>query len=261
MGIRVVAIDWSGAVQGATRKIWLAEVVDGRLVRLERGRDRNAVAAHLKEHATLHPEVVIGLDFAFSLPAWYLRRRGWANARALWAAANCEADAWLRACECPFWGRAGKRRPNLGEHSHFRRTELAAPAALGIKPKSVFQINGGGTIGTGSLRGMRLLHELSAARFSIWPFDPPGWPRVVEIYPRLLTGPVVKKIAAARRAYLATHYPDLGEQMTDRAASSEDAFDAAVSALVMAASLPDLVALSPSTDDEAILEGLIWHPA
>lgn len=285
MGMRIIAIDWSGAVQGATKKIWLADVVDDRLVRLESGRDREAICAHLREHAEMHPHVVIGLDFAFSLPAWFLRERGWASVRTLWAAADLDADAWIQECAPPFWGKPGKGKPDLGGMSHFRRTELVAPVTLGISPKSVFQIGGAGAVGTGSLRGMRLLHRLSQAGFSIWPFDPPGWPRVVEIYPRLLTGAVVKTNADARVAYLKERQPSLDATFSRLAASSEDAFDAAVSALVMAANLPDLVALSPEIDAEARLEaqdrrfacgcgilspesdadarleGLIWHPA
>lgn len=258
MDTRVIAIDWSGAVQGAAKKIWLAEEVDGRLVRLESGRDRDAVAEHLIADVPGDSRTVIGLDFAFSLPAWFLRERGWVTARQLWEAADRDADAWLAAGKSPFWGRPGSRRPDLGEH--FRRTELDAPAIVGVRPKSTFQIGGAGAVGTGSLRGMRLLHRLSRAGFSIWPFDPPGWPRVVEIYPRLLTGPVNKSNVHAREQYLASHYPDLGDEMTAHAASSEDAFDAAVSALVMAAHFESLVGPSPVTDDETILEGLIWYP-
>lgn len=37
-GVRVIAIDWSGDVTAARRKIWLAEVVAAELVRLENGR-------------------------------------------------------------------------------------------------------------------------------------------------------------------------------------------------------------------------------
>ncbi len=36
--IRVLAVDWSGAKSGARKKIWLAEVVDGGMTRLESGR-------------------------------------------------------------------------------------------------------------------------------------------------------------------------------------------------------------------------------
>lgn len=258
MDARVIAIDWSGAMTGAAKKIWLAEVADGRLVRLESGRDREAVADHLIGHARAHPPAVIGLDFAFSLPAWFLAERGWTSAHELWAAADREADLWLAAAEPPFWGKPGKPKPTLIEH--FRQTERDAPATLGIGPKSVFQIGGAGAVGTGSLRGMRLLQRLHEAGFSIWPFDPPGWPRVVEIYARLLTGPVVKTNADARREYLARRYPNLDRDLAGVAASGEDAFDAAVSALVMAANQPRLVDLPPAADGTARLEGLIWHP-
>ena len=204
------------------------------------------------------PELVVGLDFAFSLPAWFLEQRNLKSAQELWALADREAEAWITACRPPFWGRPGTRRPDL--EAHFRWTELDAPATAGIRPKSVFQIGGAGAVGAGSLRGMRLLHRLRAAGFSIWPFDPPGWPRVVEIYPRLLTGPVNKSSADARGAYLATRHPELDAGLRLRAAAGEDAFDAAVSALVMAGHLDELITLPAATDRQAALEGLIWHP-
>lgn len=40
---QVIAIDWSGRDTGAAEFIWLARVVDGRLVELENGYDRGAV--------------------------------------------------------------------------------------------------------------------------------------------------------------------------------------------------------------------------
>ncbi len=45
--MRVIAIDWSGALKGAAKKVWLAEVVEGRLVRVEDGRSREQVADYL----------------------------------------------------------------------------------------------------------------------------------------------------------------------------------------------------------------------
>ena len=201
--------------------------------------------------------MVVGLDFAFSLPAWFLEQRGLGSAHELWALADREAEGWLAACLPPFWGRGRTPRP---EQVHFRRTELDVPVTAGIRPKSVFQIGGAGAVGTGSLRGMRLLHRLSEAGFSVWPFDPPGWPRVVEIYPRLLTGPVNKSSADGRAACLAAEHPGLAGELLWLAASSEDAFDAAVSALVMAEHLDELGALEPASDRVAGLEGLIWHP-
>ena len=107
---------------------------------------------------------------------------------------------------------------------------------------------------------MRTLHRLQAAGFSIWPFDPPGWPRVVEIYPRLLTGPVNKSSPTHRAEYLDSRYPDVVGDPRMRAAASEDAFDAAVSALVMARATDDLANLPPPSDRRAALEGLIWYP-
>lgn len=259
VGVRVIAVDWSGAQVAAQQKIWLAEVADGRLVRLENGRNRQALTDHVIELAQADPDLVIGLDFAFSLPAWYLDHLGLATAHGLWALADRAADQWLAACKSPFWGKPGIPRWTDLPH-HFRQTELDVPKTAGIQPKSVFQVGGAGAVGTGSLRGMRTLHQLHAAGFSIWPFDPPGWPRVVEIYPRLLTGAVVKSSAKARADHLATHYPELHDGFRMCAAMSDDAFDAAVSALVMAQHIDDLTILPPATDRQTALEGLIWHP-
>jgi len=198
------------------------------------------------------------LDFAFSLPAWFLDERGLGGAAELWALADQEADTWLRAVQHPFWGRPGIRRPALP--ASFRRTELDAPAVSGIRPKSVFQVGGAGAVGTGSLRGMRLLHRLHQSGFSIWPFGPPGYPLVVEIYPRLLTDAVVKSQPAARADYLAAHYPHLSPEMLTRAAASDDAFDAAVSALVLARHGDELAALPTVRDAQRQREGVIWYP-
>lgn len=261
MSSRLIAIDWSGAQQSSRRKIWLAEAVDGRLVRLENGRDRGEIAEHLIGEAARGPEFIVGLDFAFSLPAWFLRERGYADAPALWQAVEQEGEAWHAACAPPFWGRPGRRRAAGDPATPATRvTERTVPSQRGIRPKSVFQIGGAGAVGTGSLRGMRLLQQLRDAGFSIWPFDPPGWPRVVEIYPRLLTGPVVKTNGAAREAYLATTFLDLDPRLRERAASSDDAFDAAVSALVMAQHHADLATLPAQDDADARLEGMIWWP-
>lgn len=259
MDVRVIAIDWSGAVVGAHRKIWLAEVVDGRLVRLENGRDRAAITEHLIEMARQDAQIVTGLDFAFSLPAWYLEQEGLPTAHELWRRADEQADAWLKACARPFWGR-GKVSRWPGIPSHFRQTERDVPKMGGISPKSVFQVGGAGAVGTGSLRGMRTLRRLHEAGFSIWPFDPPGWPRVVEIYPRLLTDRVVKSDPEARNTYLAAHFPNLDASLTALAASTDDAFDAAVSALVMARHLHELCALEQVNDSITLLEGAIWYP-
>ncbi|MBA2262515.1 MAG: hypothetical protein H0W03_07595 [Solirubrobacterales bacterium] len=133
--------------------------------------------------------------------------------------------------------------------------------ALPFQPKSVFQIGGAGAVGTGSLRGMEHLATLAEADCSIWPFDPPGWPRVVEIYPRLLTGKVHKSRHRERLGHLEEHFAALPEPWRERAAGSEDAFDAAVSALRMANGTDALVCLERADEDSPeLLEGEIWIP-
>lgn len=256
---RIIAIDWSGASSGARNKIWLAEARDGGLVRLEDGRTRDEIADHLIEEAGRDPHLIVGLDFAFSLPAWFLEERGLASARDLWALAEREAESWLAGCEPPFWGRSGRGRPELPEH--FRRTDRELPAIGGVRPKSALQIGGAGAAGTGSLRGMPLLRRLSVAGFSVWPFDAPRMPLVIEIHPRLLSGAVAKSDPRARAEYLARRHPGLGDENRAKAASSEDAFDAAVSALVMAEHVESLASLPAAEDRWARLEGRIWHPS
>jgi hypothetical protein len=83
---------------------------------------------------------------------------------------------------------------------------------------------------------------------------------VLEIYPRLLTGAVVKSSPTGRKRYLTEHYPAMQPDLAAVVASDEDAFDAAVSALVMSANLDDISRLSKAEDPERPLEGEIWHP-
>jgi hypothetical protein len=86
-------------------------------------------------------------------------------------------------------------------------------------------------------------------------------PVVVEIYPRALTGPVNKGNAADRAAYLDFYHPEIDFRFRQLAASSEDAFDALVSALVMAEHASELMTLEPARDDVDRLEGRIWLPS
>jgi hypothetical protein len=81
----------------------------------------------------------------------------------------------------------------------------------------VFQINRAGAVGTGSLRGMPILRQLHDEGFSIWPFDTSGWPRVIEIYPRLLTDVVKKSNRASRVQYLNDRFPNLSRDHFDDA--------------------------------------------
>jgi hypothetical protein len=80
----------------------------------------------------------------------------------------------------------------------------------------------------------------------------PRLPVAVEIFPRLLTGPVIKSRRVEREAYLRCRgWPG-------QAAVSEDAFDAAVSALVMATHRTGLASLATETDPVYRREGRIW---
>lgn len=251
-----VAVDWSGRATGAARTIWTAVVEDGELRALGCDRDRDEVIDHLLGLAA--DDLVVGFDFSFAFPAWFTRQLGAATAEELWARVARCGEGWLAACEPPFWGRPGTRRPAGQEQ--FRRTEAELEAVGGIRPKSTFQVGGAGAPGTGSIRGMPHLARLRAAGFAVWPFHGGAPPVAVEIYPRLLTGPVVKSSAAARQAYLAERFPGLDPAVAGVAASSEDAFDAAVSALVMDRHRSELLRLGGPRDQLEELEGRVWVP-
>ncbi|MDE2662191.1 MAG: HIT domain-containing protein [Gemmatimonadota bacterium] len=255
---RAIAVDWSGAKSGASSKIWLAEVRDGRLARLESGRDRGEWIRHLIDDAAADSDVVVGLDFGFSFPLWFAEHLGATSIEELWDIVSTQGEGWLSSCPPPFWGRPGKGKPKL--RHHFRHTEREVSGETGSNPKSVFQIGGGGAVGTGSIRGMPHLATLRAAGFSIWPFHEVRMPLVIEIYPRLLTGPVNKSDFDARQAYLDQGLPEIEGSLACKAMSSEDAFDAAVSAVVMGRHVDDISALTAARDETKLMEGMIWWP-
>ena len=265
--MHVIAIDWSGAETGAARRIWIAEVVDGDMVRLECGRTREQVAELLVDEGRRDASLVVGLDFAFAFPAWWAEQHDVTDGPALWALASRDGGRWLRACEPPFWGRPGKRRSEHDLARLYRRTEREVPRVAGIAPKSVFQVGGAGAVGTGSVRGMPLLARLHAAGWRVWPFTDGGCdggapaPTAIEIYPRLLTGAVNKSSFSQRAEYLRHRFPRLAAEPGVVASSSEDAFDAAVSALVMAEHVESLATLPCARDEVERIEGAIWHPA
>jgi len=239
--VRVAAVDWSGRASNERGFIWTA-VAGGGELHLEGDRDRKQVGDYLVGLALADPELAVGLDFGFSLPLWFLDQEGFADGLAVPEAA---AERWLRDCPPPFWGRRGRRRG--GEVQRRRTEQEVAPAA-----RPVFQVGGAGAVGTGSLRGFPLLRRLRAEGFAIWPFDAPRLPVAVEIFPRLLTGPVVKSRLSARERYLRSRGWPVA------ASASEDVFDAAVSALVMASHERELAALPEVTDPLYRREGRIW---
>jgi hypothetical protein len=254
-----IAVDWSGARAGGGRRTWLAEVAGDELGAFQNRWNVKSLLEWLSARAERDPSLVVGLDFAFSFPAWFVGERCGGTAEAAWERASADCEDWLRSQASPFWGRPGVRRPVLeGGRAHFRSTEQALTGVFG-HPKSVFQVGGAGAVGTGSIRGMPLLAGLRKAGFAIWPFDPPTPPLVVEIYPRALTGPVVKNDEAARTRYLEAWGWPRDQALRTRVAETEDGFDAAVSARQMALHAEAFADLPAPSDLERV-EGRIWLP-
>ena len=251
---RVIAVDWSGKAKGAAESIWRAVVVDGYLIELENGLDRERITQWVIDYAQRHPRTVVGLDFAFSFPEWFCKREDWNSGRDAWAAMRTSGDDLLAGCEPPFWGRPGTKAQTIGDARRQTEKEVAG------QPKSVFQIGGAGAVGTGSVRGMSHLALLAEVGLAIWPFDRPSWPLVVEIYPRLFTSKgLFKNRHLDRRAHLTQTFPDQNPVLLERAAGSEDAFDAAISALTMARHLDELENLRPfPSGSPQLIEGCIW---
>jgi hypothetical protein len=252
----VIAVDWSGRATGEERHLFMAEITDGAVPGALQGRTRAAVERRLLDLADNDPNIVCGLDFGFSLPAWFLSQQGIDQVDEMWSDSD-RLERWLAACEPPFWGRPGRPRPSDAGERGWRATELAA-AAAGPRPKAVFQIGGAGAVGTGSLRGMPMLGRLRRAGFSVWPFDPPRPPVLLEVWPRHhYGGPLVKSNLAARTLAAAR----LPEQWRATAAHSEDAFDAGITAWGLWTQTDAIVTAAPVDHPLAPVEGWIWGVA
>jgi hypothetical protein len=256
IAIECIAVDWSGAVSGAAAHIWWARASRGTLLELIAPGSRAAISTLLHERLRNPAPCLVGLDFAFSVPAWFAEQQHWHDVNAVWDAAGEHGEDWMRTCAPPFWGRAGKRRPHDADRG-LRSTERAW--ARRPRPKSVFQIGGAGAVGTGSLRGMPMLRELRRAGWAVWPFDAQASHTICEIYPRLFTGAVVKRSAEARHSWLSQAAIPLTELHCTLMCDSEDAFDAGLSAIAMSliAEVQPLPALS---DAVHAVEGAIWVP-
>jgi hypothetical protein len=282
----IIAIDWSGRVDlsGQRRHIVAAIWRAGR-VRVESGRTRDEVAEWLVSLAQKDPALVVGFDFCFSFPAWFLHEVGAASAPDFWRIVSERGEDWLsrESQDRRFWGKPHKRPAEFSGaqlHRMLRATDIDCKIAAhipeeervlrikGITPKSVFQIGGSGSVGTASLRGMRTLQRLHGAGFNVWPFDRPtaGSPLAVEMYSRLNTGPVHKSNPEKRAAYLLRKvkedpaYAAVGRAAMTRARNSEDAFDALVSCMVMAERREHFYRLPQPRDPSYALEGWTWAP-
>jgi hypothetical protein len=252
--VRAIAVDWSGRTANPGPAIWLAEARAGQIRRLEGGRDRAELTDHLLSEAERDPELVVGLDFAFSFPAWFVEQHA-TTAFEFWDVVRSQGERWLGECLTPFWRTRGVEQ--LPEERAYRRTERDLRVGA-IRPTSVFKLVGASQVGPGSIRGMPFLARLRESGFRVWPFEDAAPPFLVEIWPRLLTEAVVKSRRADRLQYLVARTPELPDPLRGVAASGDDMFDAAVSAAVMWRHLEQLLHLRREVEYE--LEGRIWSP-
>jgi hypothetical protein len=222
----VVGVDWSGAKDPVSQRngTWAAIAVGGCVVRVEPG-TREEVMGLID---SLDGSVLVGLDFAPTFPRWFVTDHlGCPDVYSLWERVAADGERWLAGCPPPFWGRTGTKKTAGGLAVH-RACELAVGA------KSVFQIAGAGSVGTGSIRGMPWLSWLRERHWAVWPFDAPGPRTVVEAYPRVAKGRASFTDPVVRREFLAPvpqHH--LGPVPRGAAIASEDAFDAVVTALAL----------------------------
>ncbi len=296
---RVVAVDWSGDKgPGQKKKIWAGVwtrhakgKVAGGKVTLETGRTRAELTAWLIGMARETPRMVVGIDCCFSYPAWFLREHGCATVFEFWRhVASGHGERWLcEAVDERFWGKPHKRPAQFsgtGYATMMRQTdmenkvefgggdELRAALMKGIQPKSPFQIGGSGSVGTGTLRAMEWLERLREAGFRVWPFEDAelsaetdAQPLLVEMYTRLLTGPVAKSNETARAAYLRARrlaepglYGALPRAVVAGARGSEDGFDALVCCMEMVRWQAEFAGLRAAADPTLRLEGVTWRP-
>lgn len=253
-----IAIDWSGAASEVAqrRHIVAASVRDGRVIAVTAGRTRTEVAQWLSATASLSAPMFVGLDFSFSVPAWFARSHDCDSIDAVWALVSERGEQWLAECPSPFWGRSATRC-ELETADRYRVCEQRL-RAQGRQPKSVFQIAGAGAVGTGSLRGMPWLAWLRARGVSIWPFDDVGTCTALEVYPSLYAK-VATNDSAGRAAHLAPLPASvLGAHEREAAIASDDAFDAVVSALAMWQQRDALQSLKATTDSTIAIEGDLW---
>ncbi len=261
---RTVGVDWSGAAasSAASRAIWCAVVEDGRLLSLESGRDRAQIVSHLIELTCSEPETLIGLDFSFSAPAWFVVQMGFRSAGELWrwAERSLQSDPHFpRSLDPPFWGPGIRSRPELdGDPLRATERQIARP---GVRPSSFFQLSGPGSVGAQSLYGMSGLLSLCDAGLSIWPFDPPRLPCVVEAYPRMYAHDLLPGGTSLTgrhlRIALCAHFAETFGEWAELCIENQDACDAAIIAIALDRADDPIAELERTRDTWDPLEGAI----
>ena len=229
-----LGIDWSGAKAKTHAGLQLAHAMPGTGVPLRvspplsKYWSRQQVFDYLveiAENAKGKDPILVGIDFAFAHP--FADKHSYfpetdlspADVVSLWAMVDQVNDG-----QPDLYGGAVFRHAIWGEYyiapphyqarhyaSRRRVTEIAARVA-GRSPSPTFKAVGADNVSTGSLAGMRLLHQLKqqlGARLSVWPFDAiiAGQTNLVlvEIFPSFYfyrLGMVPAKKAAADPAFL-----------------------------------------------------------
>jgi hypothetical protein len=96
--IPVVAADWSGALSDEHRHLWLAVWdPDAAVVTSVRGMTRAEAGAAIITLAERDPRLIAGLDFCFSLPAWWLDANGIATAGSCGPTPTASSGGWPSA--------------------------------------------------------------------------------------------------------------------------------------------------------------------
>lgn len=209
-----VGIDWSGAKGEFHKGIQVARIdINSKrptwiMASHAKGWSRQAVVDYLQGLVAEGRTVLAGIDFAFAHP-FYDRGSYYPEcsdipqiSQGLWALidhANKDQDYLYGG---GIWGHAELRhyynapknkdgRGGKGKYFQSRRrvTEMVAASMNMRSPSPTFNCVGPAGVGTGSLAGMRMLHQLQD-QATIWPFTPPQHEKgpsltLVEIYPAL----------------------------------------------------------------------------
>jgi len=288
-------IDWSGAKAKSHAGLQLAHATPGTGAPLRvspplsKYWSRQQVSDYLieiAENAKGKDPVLVGIDFAFAHP--FADKHSYfpetdlspADVVSLWAMID-----QVNAGQPDLYGGAMFRHAIWGDYylapphyqarhyaSRRRVTEIAAWTA-GRSPSLTFKAVGADNVSTGSLAGMRMLHQLKqhlGARLSVWPFDAitAGQTNLVlvEIFPSFYfyrLGMVPAKKAAADPAFLNQALASYGSDgvPTDFRAMGHDADEA--DAIIAAAALRHFstassFCLSPDIKVVAQQEGWIY---
>jgi len=288
-------IDWSGAKAKSHAGLQLAHATPGTGAPLRvspplsKYWSRQQVSDYLieiAENAKGKDPVLVGIDFAFAHP--FADKHSYfpendlspVDVVSLWAMID-----QVNAGQPDLYGGAMFRHAIWGDYylapphyqarhyaSRRRVTEIAARTA-GRSPSPTFKAVGADNVSTGSLAGMRMLHQLKqhlGARLSVWPFDAiiAGQTNLVlvEIFPSFYfyrLGMVPAKKAAADPAFLNQALASYGSDgvPTDFRTMGHDADEA--DAIIAAAALRHFstassFCLSPDINVAAQQEGWIY---